>query len=99
MWIFKGEVFDKAELARAEAEGEAAAAAAAAPAPAAAARRRPPLLSPLPRPRPKHAGRLIGIRSMSMLQPKRTKYRKMFKGRNAGLAHARQPTSPSATSV
>src|SRR6185312_11272621 len=36
VWIFKGEVFDKAELARAEAEGEAAAAAAA-PAPAAAA--------------------------------------------------------------
>jgi len=37
VWIFKGEVFDKAELARAEAEGEAAAAAAATPAPAAAA--------------------------------------------------------------
>ena len=26
-----------------------------------------------------------------MLQPKRTKYRKQFKGRNAGLATARQP--------
>ena len=25
-----------------------------------------------------------------MLQPKRTKYRKQFKGRNAGLAHAWQ---------
>ena len=34
-----------------------------------------------------------------MLQPKRTKYRKQFKGRNGGLAHARQHAWPSASSA
>ncbi len=33
-----------------------------------------------------------------MLQPKRTKYRKQFKGRNGGFARARQLASPSANS-
>ena len=32
-----------------------------------------------------------------MMQPKRTKYRKQFKGRNAGLAHRGSRASRSAT--
>ena len=83
VWIFKGEVFDKAELAQAAAEGEAVAAAAAAAA-APVAPVAPPAAPPLPLP-PKPRRRLRG--STTMLQPKRTKYRKMFKGRNGGLAH------------
>ena len=72
VWIFKGEVFDKAELAKQAAEGEAAGRARA-PVPAAAPPQRPPQR------RRRH-------KSTIMLQPKRTKYRKQFKGRNAGLA-------------
>ena len=89
VWIFKGEVFDKAQLAQQAAEGEAVQATAAAPPLRPPLRRRRRRRAPPPRPLrrsppPTFPRRLKGSR---MLQPKRTKYRKQFKGRNAGLAH------------
>ena len=52
---------------------------------AAAARRRRPCRPPPRRPPPSRRRRPEANRN-AMLQPKRTKYRKQFKGRNAGLA-------------
>ena len=75
VWIFKGEVFDKAELAAQDANVEAAQAAQGAAANAAAAAAAA-----------HDAGCLTRSLFMSMLQPKRTKYRKQFKGTNTGLA-------------
>ena len=77
VWIFKGEVFDKAELAAAGRERRSRA--------GCAGRRRECRCCRCGR--RDDAGCLTRLLRMSMQQPKRTKYRKQFKGTNTGLAH------------
>ena len=77
VWIFKGEVFDKAELAAAGRERRSRAGCA----------RAPPRAPPRCRGRRRRRRPPNEVIFMSMLQPKRTKYRKQFKGTNTGLAH------------